>query len=143
VITFNLLSEGEIVQHSFASLIFADVFGIQLRSGCFCAGPFGMQLLNLDDQTAQIIEDEVSVGILRDKPGYMRLDLTFYLEPFEIEYIASAIIGLAEFSKKMELVYTICNDGEIKRHKLFKNILSDNYSLDSFEMAMETVKKQD
>lgn len=131
------------MQHSFASLIFADVFGIQLRSGCFCAGPFGMQLLNLDDQTAQIIEDEVSVGILRDKPGYMRLDLTFYLELFEIEYIASAIIGLAEFSKKMELVYTICNDGEIKRHKLFTNILSDNYSLDSFEGAMETVKKQD
>lgn len=49
VVTFNLLSDGAIVQHSFASLIFADVFGIQLRSGCFCAGPFGMQLLNLDD----------------------------------------------------------------------------------------------
>jgi hypothetical protein len=38
-----------------------------------------MQLLNLDEQTAEIIEEEVSVGILRDKPGYMRLDLTFYL----------------------------------------------------------------
>ena len=46
-----------LVQHSFASLIFADVFGIQLRSGCFCAGPFGMQLLNLDEQTAEIIEE--------------------------------------------------------------------------------------
>ncbi len=57
VITFNILSDGQIVQHSFASLIFADVFGIQLRSGCFCAGPFGMQLLNLDATTAQIIED--------------------------------------------------------------------------------------
>jgi selenocysteine lyase/cysteine desulfurase len=107
----NLLHGGQLVQHSFASLIFADVFGIQLRSGCFCAGPFGMKLLNLDDLTAQIIEDEVSVGILRDKPGYMRLDLTFYLEPYEIEYIASAIIGVAENSKIMELVYTICNDG--------------------------------
>jgi hypothetical protein len=41
-----------------------------------------MQLLKLDEQTAQIIEEEVSVGILRDKPGYMRLDLTFYLEPY-------------------------------------------------------------
>lgn len=80
VVTFNIISNGQIVQHSFASLIFADVFGIQLRSGCFCAGPFGMKLLNLDDNTAQIIEDEVSVGILRDKPGYIRLDLTFYLE---------------------------------------------------------------
>lgn len=43
----------------------------------------------------------------------------------------------------MELVYTICNDGEIKRHKLFKNILNDNYSLESFGFAMETVKKQE
>ena len=43
----------------------------------------------------------------------------------------------------MQLVYNICNDGEIKRHKLFKNILSDNYSLDSFVYAMETVKKQE
>ena len=41
-----------------------------------------MQLLNLDKNTVQIIEDEVSVGILRDKPGYMRLDLTFYLESY-------------------------------------------------------------
>jgi hypothetical protein len=29
-----------------------------------------------------VIEDEVSVGILKDKPGYMRLDLTFYLEDY-------------------------------------------------------------
>lgn len=43
----------------------------------------------------------------------------------------------------MELVYTICNDGEIKRHKLFKNILSDNYSLDSFERTKATVKKHE
>ncbi len=78
-------------QHSFVSLIFADVFGIQLRSGCFCAGPFGMALLNLSEQTTQSIEDEVSVGILRDKPGYLRLDLTFYLEDYEIEYLAEAI----------------------------------------------------
>lgn len=95
VITFNVISNGMLVQHSFGSLIFADVFGIQLRSGCFCAGPFGMQLLNLDEQTAEIIEEEVSVGILRDKPGYMRLDLTFYLQPYEIQYVAAAIIGVA------------------------------------------------
>lgn len=71
------------------------------------------------------------MGILRDKPGYMRLDLAFYLEPYEIEYIANAIVGVAEYIQNMELVYTICNDGEIKRHKLFKNTLNDNYSLES------------
>jgi hypothetical protein len=43
----------------------------------------------------------------------------------------------------MELVYTICNDGEIKRHKLFKNILNDNYTLDSVEKAKEILKKNE
>ena len=67
------------MQHDLVSLILADVFGIQLRSGCFCAGPFGMRLLKLDAQTVSQIKEEVSVGVLRGKPGYLRLDLTFYL----------------------------------------------------------------
>jgi selenocysteine lyase/cysteine desulfurase len=79
VITLNILQYGKIVHHNFASLIFADIFGIQLRSGCFCAGPFGMKLLKLDEKKVQMIEEEVSVGIFRSKPGYMRLDLAFYL----------------------------------------------------------------
>ena len=67
------------MQHNLVSLILADVFGIQLRSGCFCAGPFGMRLLKLDEIKVSSITEEVSVGILRDKPGYLRLDMTFYL----------------------------------------------------------------
>jgi len=43
-----------------------------------------MQLLKLDEATVGAIKDEVSVGILKDKPGYLRLDLTFYLEIYEI-----------------------------------------------------------
>lgn len=121
VISFNILLKGkEIMQHNLASLILADVFGIQLRSGCFCAGPFGMRLLKLDESTVSTIKEEVSVGILRDKPGYLRLDLTFYLELYEVEFIAKSIIGVAQYYKNMDLVYTLCNDGEIKRHQLFK-----------------------
>ncbi len=112
MITFNILVGGErIMQHNLVSLILADVFGIQLRSGCFCAGPFGMRLLNLDAVTVGQIEEEVSVGILKDKPGYLRLDLTFYLELYEIDFIANAILGLAEHHKNMDMVYTLCNDG--------------------------------
>ena len=48
VITFNILVNGQIMPHNLVSLILADVFGVQLRSGCFCAGPFGMKLLKLD-----------------------------------------------------------------------------------------------
>ncbi len=59
------------------------------------------------------------MGILANKPGFVRLDLTFYLELFEIDYIANAILGVAEFHKNIGLLYNVCNDGEIKRHKRF------------------------
>lgn len=48
VITMNIVCNDKIAQHSFLSLILSDIFAIQLRSGCFCAGPFGMQLLKVD-----------------------------------------------------------------------------------------------
>ena len=40
----------------------------------------------------------------------------------------------------MELVYTLCNDGEIKRHQLFKNVINDKYSLNYGEFAKETLR---
>jgi hypothetical protein len=123
------------MQHSFVSLILADTFGVQLRSGCFCAGPFGMQLLNVDEETASRLSSIVSVGILKEKPGYLRLDLTFYLEQFEIEFLAKAIGLTARYCKNMLMVYTICNDGEIKRHKLFKDTFLGMYSLENKFLA--------
>jgi selenocysteine lyase/cysteine desulfurase len=43
VITFNYeYGKFKFIQHSFASLILTDLFGIQVRSGCFCAGPYGI-----------------------------------------------------------------------------------------------------
>jgi hypothetical protein len=32
------------------------LFGIQLRSGCFCAGPFGKHLLKVNDKYMEKIE---------------------------------------------------------------------------------------
>lgn len=51
IITFNIIKNGEIINHNLVSLILSDIFGIQIRSGCFCAGPFGIRLLNLSQDT--------------------------------------------------------------------------------------------
>ena len=129
------------MQHNLVSLILADVFGIQLRSGCFCAGPFGIQLLKLDQEAINDIKDQVSVEIMRNKPGYLRLDLTFYLEDYQIEYLANTIVGVAQFSKSLDLVYTLRNDGEINRHKLFKSFKNDKYSLNFADSLRDFVRK--
>lgn len=49
VISFNFeYGENNFIQHSFSSLILTSVYGIQVRSGCFCAGPYGIQLLQIN-----------------------------------------------------------------------------------------------
>ena len=51
------------------------------------------------------------MGIVYRKPGYLRLDLTFYLEPYEIEYIAQATIAIAKYWRRLQKFYTICSNG--------------------------------
>jgi hypothetical protein len=51
------------------------------------------------------------LGILKNKPGYCRLDLAFYFLPFEVTYLANALAALAEYSHQLNLLYTVCNDG--------------------------------
>lgn len=41
------------------------------------------------------------------------------------------------------MVYSICNDGEIKRHKLFKDTFGGMFGLENTFLADEIVKKHD
>lgn len=43
VITLSIKKEeGHRLPYNMISLMLSDIFGIQVRSGCFCAGPYGM-----------------------------------------------------------------------------------------------------
>lgn len=46
-----------------------------------------------------------------NKPGYLRLDLTFYLEDYEIEYIAKSVALLARYWRNLLKLYTVTNGG--------------------------------
>lgn len=120
IVTFNILKNGELLSHNLVSLILSDLFGIQIRSGCFCAGPFGIKLLNLSEETIEQLESEVSIGILKNKPGYCRLDMAFHFLPFEVDYIARALEMICDYGNQLSLFYTLCNDGEIRRLPLLK-----------------------
>lgn len=109
--TFNFTCNDELINHNFISLVFSDLFGIQLRSGCFCAGPFGITLLKLTEDRVETIKNEVEAGILINKPGFLRMDLTFYLEDYEIEYLVKVMVIVAKYWKNLMKLYTVCNSG--------------------------------
>lgn len=60
------------------------------------------------------------MGILKNKPGYCRLDLAFYFNDFEVEYLTSALEMICEYGNQLSLFYTLCNDGQIQRLAILK-----------------------
>ncbi|VEL31315.1 unnamed protein product [Protopolystoma xenopodis] len=51
------------LHHNFVATLLNDMFGVQARAGCACAGPYAMDLLGIDEQLAQLYE-EALVGWL-------------------------------------------------------------------------------
>lgn len=73
-----------------------DKFGIQTRGGCSCAGTYGHFLLHVDQKTSHELTDEISIGDLVRKPGWIRMSIHPTTTNAEIEYVCASIKALAK-----------------------------------------------
>ncbi len=78
-----------------------------------------------------------------NKPGYLRLDLTFYLEEYEVEYIAKAVILIGRYWRSLLRLYTVCNGGEVILLPVFnKKQEPEIYSLSQIEEAYAKLQQE-
>jgi selenocysteine lyase/cysteine desulfurase len=82
-----------------------DRFGIQTRGGCSCAGTYGHFLLHVDQETSTKLVNEISLGDLIRKPGWIRMSIHPTTTSAEIEYVCNAIKSLAESHKEWAKEY--------------------------------------
>ena len=82
-----------------------DKFGIQTRGGCSCAGTYGHFLLHVDQETSHKLIDEISLGDLIRKPGWIRMSIHPTTTNAEIEFVCESIKLLAFNHKKWALDY--------------------------------------
>ncbi|MGO4822249.1 MULTISPECIES: aminotransferase class V-fold PLP-dependent enzyme [unclassified Flavobacterium] len=73
-----------------------DKFGIQTRGGCSCAGTYGHFLLHVDQETSHKLVDEISLGDLIRKPGWIRMSIHQTTTSEEINYVCNSIKELAK-----------------------------------------------
>lgn len=73
-----------------------DRFGIQTRGGCSCAGTYGHYLLHVDPETSHELTDEISIGDLVRKPGWIRMSIHPTTTCDEIKLVCKSIKELAE-----------------------------------------------
>ncbi len=79
--------------------ILNDRFGIQTRGGCSCAGTYGHYLLHVDQETSHQLVDEISLGDLIRKPGWIRMSIHPTTTNKEIKFVCDSIKTLAENHK--------------------------------------------
>ncbi len=82
---------GTFLHHNFVVAVLNDLFGIQSRGGCSCAGPYGHQLLGIDSERSRAIERQTTLGCEGIKPGWVRLNLNYFISDTVFEYLLEAV----------------------------------------------------
>jgi selenocysteine lyase/cysteine desulfurase len=97
IISFNIRSNDEKYLHpKFVTTLLNDLFGIQTRAGCSCAGPYGHRLLKISDEMSQKYRDWITRGYSGIKPGWCRVSLHYVMDDLEFDYILDAVEFVAE-----------------------------------------------
>jgi selenocysteine lyase/cysteine desulfurase len=106
IISFNLRdSRGHYLHHKFVTALLNDLFGIQSRAGCSCAGPYGHRLLNIDLDTSERYRHVVQEGYCGMKPGWCRVGLHWVMDDAEADYVINAVNFVANHGHRFLALY--------------------------------------
>jgi len=106
IISFNVRDErGHYLHHKFVTALLNDLFGIQSRAGCSCAGPYGHRLLNIDLETSERYRSVVQQGHCGMKPGWCRVGLHWVMDNAEADYVIGAVHFVANHGHRFLGLY--------------------------------------
>ena len=93
---------GDRLMHwNFMVAILNDLFGIQARGGCSCAGPYALRLFAIDDTRARAFEAVVAQGYHGIKPGWFRVSFNYFITDIVADYIIEAVHIAADEGHKL------------------------------------------
>ena len=87
---------GRYLHHNFVVAVLNDLFGIQSRGGCSCAGPYGHRLLGIDIERSHEFEREITHGCEGIKPGWVRVSFNYFISETVFRYIVDAVALVAD-----------------------------------------------
>jgi selenocysteine lyase/cysteine desulfurase len=106
IISFNIKdSAGKYLHHKFITVLLNDLFGIQSRAGCSCAGPYGHRLLEIDEDTSERYRFAVQQGYCGLKPGWCRVGLHWVMDDAEANYVIDAVHFIARQGHRFLSLY--------------------------------------
>jgi selenocysteine lyase/cysteine desulfurase len=91
IVSFVVRRDGRYLHHNFVVALLNDLFGIQSRGGCSCAGPYGHRLLGIDPETSHEFEREINRGCEGIKPGWVRVNFNYFIGEAVFQFILDAV----------------------------------------------------
>ena len=117
IVAFNIRKGTHYLHHNFVAAVLNDVFGIQVRAGCSCAGPYAQKLLGIDYRLAKLYEAALLQGDEAIRPGLVRLNLNYFLPLHVVEFIIRAVSFVADEGWKLLPLYTFIPASGEWRHR--------------------------
>jgi selenocysteine lyase/cysteine desulfurase len=130
IISFNIKgASGKYLHHKLLTVLLNDLFGIQSRAGCSCAGPYGHRLLDIDEPTSEKYRSAVQQGHCGLKPGWCRVGLHWVMDDAEASYVIDAVLFLAREGHRFLNLYDFDLATGTWAHKYASGVLPE-FSLD-------------
>jgi selenocysteine lyase/cysteine desulfurase len=108
---------GRYLHHNFVVALLNDLFGIQSRGGCSCAGPYGHRLLGIDLDRSHEFEREIAHGCEGIKPGWVRINFNYFISAAVFDYIVEAVSLVADHGWRLLRDYTFDPATGLWRHR--------------------------
>ncbi|HEY5318959.1 MAG TPA: aminotransferase class V-fold PLP-dependent enzyme [Solirubrobacteraceae bacterium] len=96
IVSLGIRHGDGLLHANFAAALLNDLFGIQSRSGCFCAGPYLHRLYGIDDVWSKGMAAEASLGYQGAKLSFVRVNFNYFISEVVFDYILRAVHFVAD-----------------------------------------------
>jgi selenocysteine lyase/cysteine desulfurase len=117
IVSFLVRHGDRFLHHNFVVALLNDLFGIQTRGGCSCAGPYGHRLLRIDGATSSRFRSAIHAGCEGIKPGWVRIGFNYFISERVFEFLLDAVHLVADHGWKLLPEYHFEPTSGVWRHR--------------------------
>ncbi|TYZ64994.1 hypothetical protein PybrP1_000442 [[Pythium] brassicae (nom. inval.)] len=116
IFSFLVRFHDRFLHYNFVGALLNDLFGVQTRGGCQCAGPYATRLLGLTRTDTLALETALIEKKEMLRPGFSRVSFPYFMDDDELEYIVRAIKFVADEGWKFLPQYKFNHKSGVWKH---------------------------
>ena len=120
IVSLNIKCGERYLHPRFVTRLLNDLFGIQSRAGCSCAGPYGHLLLGIGEELAEEYRDVIAQGYQGYKPGWVRVSFHYVFDDLDVNYLVEGMEFVAEHGERFLPLYNFDQQSGLWTHRKFQ-----------------------